>query len=387
MPSKTIAYLNHDAVTLKCAHGEHFSEWFLTCDLSQSIGIEDIAQKYEILVNLIVQNHITPVYEKTFGYLSELPDFLNCRSSVYRKFEISPETIPLSYIQGESAARNARFAGLHVYGIEVRERSKVRITSINSKEGCYGKMIESQGIKQAFFMNLPRGRQNPAPGVRRTDIENAFTDLEKSLLSAGFDHADLIRTWFYLGQILPDYDTFNFVRKHRYAGKIDERRLPASTGIQGLSAINSIISLDAMALRTGDSWPKVQTMTSPVQPEARTYGPLFSRGVEIVWPQYKILYVSGTASIDERGRSAHIDDPESQIKNTLNNISLLLKKCGADMDDIVHGCAFLKRRSLEPVFEKVLRQNNWLNMPCLRLCADICRDDLFFEMDCIALVQ
>jgi enamine deaminase RidA (YjgF/YER057c/UK114 family) len=128
-------------------------------------------------------------------------------------------------------------------------------------------------------------------------------------------------------------------------------------------------------------------MTSPAQPEAMTYGPLFSRGIEIIWPTYKILLVSGTASIDELGRSVYAENPEQQVSNTLNNISLLLNKYDATMNDIVQATAYFKNPDLEPVFNGLLVQNEWSTMPCLRVVGDVCREDLFFEMDCIAVVQ
>jgi enamine deaminase RidA (YjgF/YER057c/UK114 family) len=340
-------------------------------------------------VKRLVQHGITPIYEKAFGYISDIPILLDCRSRAYQKFDFTSDRIPISYIQGEPAVRGARFAGVHVYGVQVHAPSKVDITDIISRGRCHGKIIDSHGVKQAFFMGLigwEKGTTNPVD--TKTAIQGIFTELNLSLHNAGFGLTNLVRTWFYLKDILPVYEIFNTVRNESYAEKINDWCVPASTGIQGESATGREISLDAIAIRsTNDNWPKIRVMTSPKQPEAKTYGALFSRGMEIAWPQYKILHISGTASIDEAGRSGYTEDPEMQIRNTLSNVSRLLKKYHATMDDVIHACAFFKRQDLEPAFDKILKQNNWHKMPCLRLCADICRDDLFFEMDCIAVVQ
>jgi enamine deaminase RidA (YjgF/YER057c/UK114 family) len=109
-----------------------------------------------------------------------------------------------------------------------------------------------------------------------------------------------------------------------------------------------------------------------------TYGPLFSRGIEIIWPEYKIFHISGTASIDEAGRSVYTENPELQVANTLNNISILLNKYGATMNDIVQATAYFKKPDLEPAFNRLLLENEWNDMPCLKVVG---------EMDCIAVVQ
>jgi len=380
----------HDQVlNVQGVRGERYSEWFLTCDLSQGNSIEYVVHNYEMLVKGLVQRGITPIYEKAFGYIADFPILLTARSRAYQQFGISSDSIPLSYIQGEPTARGARFAGVHVYGVQVHEPSKVSITDVVREGRCFGKVIGSNGVKQAFFMGLIDHEKRTADAVTaKTEIENIFTDLDLTLHNAGFELNNLVRTWFYLKEILPVYDVFNAVRNDSYAGKINEWCVPASTGIQGAPSTGRELSVDAIAIRsTNDPWPKIHVMTSPQQPEAKTYGALFSRGIEIVWPQYKILHISGTASIDETGRSVHTDEPELQIMNTLNNILSLLNKYDATMTNVVHACAFFKSQDLEALFDNIIRKNNWNALPCLRLRGDICRHDLFFEMDCIAVVQ
>ncbi len=385
---KTILpFTNDKGINANCAPGEMFSEWFLTCDLSHCVTLEEVAERYESLVRRLIRENITPVYEKAFGYLSDLPHFLTCRASVYRKFGFTSDSIPVSYVQGKPAFAGARFAGFHFYGIQIHQPSKVNVTDIVHGNGCHGKLIESGSFRQVFFMNLG-GSKKANTLDRKTEINNAFADLDSSLLGAGFAPAHLLRTWFYLSDILRDYEFFNIARKDCFTGRIDNRTLPASTGIQGLSPAGPGISLDAMAVDAGHGcWPKIQIMSSPVQPEASSYGALFSRGVEIAWPLHKILYISGTASIDEQGRSVYTEDAELQIRNTLSNISALLEKYDASMNDVVHACVFLKKSELAPFFNKLAEENKLHKMACLRLIGDICRRDLFFEMDCVAIVH
>lgn len=54
----------------------------------------------------------------------------------------------------------------------------------------------------------------------------------------------------------------------------------------------------------------------------------FSRGMRIDLNGVTILLISGTASIDENGKSVHIGDFRAQMRRTLANISGLLASEG-----------------------------------------------------------
>jgi len=55
--------------------------------------------------------------------------------------------------------------------------------------------------------------------------------------------------------------------------------------------------------------------------EAYAYAnPVLSRGIAIDLGNLTILLISGTASIDEQGRSIHIGDLRAQTRRTFSNI-------------------------------------------------------------------
>src|SRR6201986_3943180 len=61
----------------------------------------------------------------------------------------------------------------------------------------------------------------------------------------------------------------------------------------------------------------------------------FSRGMRIDLNGLTILLISGTASIDEAGKSVHIGDFRAQMHRTYQNITALLASEGATWHDIV----------------------------------------------------
>src|ERR1700739_725590 len=68
----------------------------------------------------------------------------------------------------------------------------------------------------------------------------------------------------------------------------------------------------------------------------------FSRGMRIDLNGLTILLISGTASIDARGRSIHIGDFRGQMRRTFQNITALLEAEGASWKDIVRTTCYLR---------------------------------------------
>src|ERR1700687_2961022 len=68
----------------------------------------------------------------------------------------------------------------------------------------------------------------------------------------------------------------------------------------------------------------------------------FVRGMRIDLNGLTILLISGTASIDENGRSVHIGDFRAQLRRTYDNITGLLEAEGCTRHDIVPTSCYLR---------------------------------------------
>lgn len=68
----------------------------------------------------------------------------------------------------------------------------------------------------------------------------------------------------------------------------------------------------------------------------------FSRGIRIDLGAVSVLLISGTASIDEHGRSIHIGDFRGQTQRTFANITGLLASEGATWKDIVRTTCYFR---------------------------------------------
>jgi enamine deaminase RidA (YjgF/YER057c/UK114 family) len=218
---------------------------------------------------------------------------------------------------------------------------------------------------------------------------------ERILRENGASYRNVARTWFYLSDILDWYAVFNKVRNEKYGefgimpGPRDgDLLLPASTGIRGDSSSGAAAFMDLIAITGGTgSRPAVRQMTNSAQLDAFRYGSAFSRAAVIEEPDLSLIEVSGTAAIDERGRSQFVGDIRGQINYTFEKIEKLIGNEGAGLKDIAAATVFMKKPEHASVFWKMAKERGLEEFPAVCVVADVCREELLFEIDAEAVVR
>jgi enamine deaminase RidA (YjgF/YER057c/UK114 family) len=127
-------------------------------------------------------------------------------------------------------------------------------------------------------------------------------------------------------------------------------------------------------------------MSTPSLNEAWSYGADFSRGLRLVEANKITLHVSGTASIDEAGRSVHAGDFEAQAERMLDNIESLLTLQGATFETLICGVTYLRRPSDAQVLRSLYRRRGFDGFPCALVQAALCRPELLCETEAVALL-
>ena len=141
-------------------------------------------------------------------------------------------------------------------------------------------------------------------------------------------------------------------------------------------------TLDLLAVEgPPDSRPLVRQLSNPGQQDALQYGSAFSRGALIRLPDVSLIQVSGTAAIDEHGQSLYPGDIRGQIDCTFDKIAALLGQEGASLTDIAAACVFVKRPADAPVYQEHAAARGLKDLPAVVMVADVCREELLFEMD------
>ena len=127
--------------------------------------------------------------------------------------------------------------------------------------------------------------------------------------------------------------------------------------------------------------------------EAYEYGSAFSRGMRIDLNGLTILLISGTASIDEDGRTVHVGDFRAQLRRTYQNITNLLQSEGATWHDIVRTTCYLRdiERDYQAFNEErtaFFKQQGLDPLPASTgIQAILCRPDLLIEIEAIAMFR
>ena len=117
----------------------------------------------------------------------------------------------------------------------------------------------------------------------------------------------------------------------------------------------------------------------------------FSRGMRIDLNGLVILLISGTASIDEQGKSVHVGDFPAQLRRTFDNITGLLASEGATWHDVVRTSCYL--RDIERDYDAFnagrtafFKQQGLDPLPASTgIQATLCRPELLVEIEAIAM--
>jgi len=119
----------------------------------------------------------------------------------------------------------------------------------------------------------------------------------------------------------------------------------------------------------------------------------FSRGLRLDLGVFTLLLISGTASVDEEGRTTHAGDFRAQCWRTYRNITELLTAEGASWNDIIRTTCYLRdiERDYKDFNEVRTMFFRWLGLDPLPastgIQARLCREDLLVEIEAMALFK
>ncbi len=209
-----------------------------------------------------------------------------------------------------------------------------------------------------------------------------FRAAERLLEQCGMDFGDVARTWIHLRDIDRDYDALNTARREFFQARGIGRR-PASTGVQGIPFPDAhAVAMSLTAVRPLDA----TVVSTPTLNEAWSYGADFSRGLRLADANQVTLHVSGTASIDEAGRTVHAGDFDAQAERMLHNISTLLAGQGATFADLASAITYLKRPEDAAALQAIFQRRGFQGFPSAVVHAPLCRPELLCEAEAVTIL-
>lgn len=286
---------------------------------------------------------------------------------------------PLSWLRGDPCNGRSPAASQAIV------ISRTPVHSIKVDDRLVGMVYEDD---DAVYCQLGGVLPNDINASRKEQARQFFENMEIALAQAGMEFHHTVRTWLYLDQLLDWYDDFNVVRTQFFRERgVFERLIPASTGI-GASNRNGMALLgDALAIKPKTDRIQIFPVPSPLQCPAVDYKSSFSRAVEVDTPDYRELYVSGTASIAPDGRSVHIDDIERQVQLTMEVVDAILVSRSMNWVNATRAIAYFKDMKYLAAFQNYCANNGISDLPVACLHADVCRHELLFEIEVETVVE
>jgi len=121
------------------------------------------------------------------------------------------------------------------------------------------------------------------------------------------------------------------------------------------------------------------------------YNKSFSRGIRVNLGGSEMLFISGTASVDEKGTTFARGDFSLQVKRVFHNLTGLLESEGADWNNVVKTTCYLKSMKQYGEFNEI--RNKFYRRQRVRpfpasVCVEarLCRPELLVEIEAIAIL-
>lgn len=199
--------------------------------------------------------------------------------------------------------------------------------------------------------------------------------------------ANCVRTWFFVRDVDTQYGGLVKSRRECFIeqGLTDKTHYISSTGIGGNPADPSaLIQLGSYAMTGFD--PQQQKYLYALTHLNKTieYGVTFERGTLMEYGDRGHVFISGTASINNKGEVVHVGNIVKQTERMWENVQMLLAEGGMGYDDVMQIIVYLRDLADYDIVSKMFEEK-FPNTPYVITLAPVCRPTWLIEMECIAV--
>ena len=196
-----------------------------------------------------------------------------------------------------------------------------------------------------------------------------------------------IRTWLYVQNVDVNYAGVVKARNEVFVTQnlTDKTHFIASTGIAGRHANPKVlVQMDAYAV-DGVKQEQIHYLYAPTHLNPTyEYGVSFERGTYIDYGDRRQVFISGTASINNKGEIVHPDDVCKQTLRMWENVETLLKEAECTFEHVAHLLVYLRDMADYTVVKEMFEER-FPNIPKVFLLAPVCRPGWLVEMECMAV--
>ena len=215
-----------------------------------------------------------------------------------------------------------------------------------------------------------------------------FNDYVMQLLENGCCLADnCIRTWIFVQNVDVNYAGVVKARNEVFATQnlTDKTHFIASTGIAGRHANPKVlVQMDAYAVEGIDK-EQIHYLYAPTHLNPTyEYGVSFERGTYVDYGDRRQVFISGTASINNKGEIMYPGDIRQQTFRMWENVETLLKEAECTFEHVAHLLVYL-RDIADYTIVREMFEERFPNIPKVFLLAPVCRPGWLVEMECMAV--
>ena len=307
--------------------------------------------------------------------------------AVFKRFFVSDAANQANYLQALHAERSD--CALSIIEQPPLDGSKVALW-VYIQRGVQTKALANgiYEVKHGGYRHLwMAGACNQASNSEY-QMRLLFNDYVMQLLENGCCLADnCIRTWIFVQNVDVNYAGVVKARNEVFATQnlTDKTHFIASTGIAGRHANPKVlVQMDAYAV-DGMCKEQVHYLYAPTHLNPTyEYGVSFERGTYVDYGDRRQVFISGTASINNKGEIMYPGDIRQQTLRMWENVETLLKEAECTFEHVAHLLVYL-RDIADYTIVREMFEERFPNIPKVFLLAPVCRPGWLVEMECMAV--
>ncbi len=196
-----------------------------------------------------------------------------------------------------------------------------------------------------------------------------------------------IRTWLFVNDIDLNYGGVVRARNQVFftQGLTVHTHFISSTGIGGRQQDPNVLTqMDNYAV-AGIKQEQIHYLYAPTHLNRTSdYGVSFERGTYIDYADRRHVFISGTASINNKGEIMFPKDIEKQTQRMIENVEVLLKEADCSFDEVGEMVVYLRDIADYDLVRNVF-DTQFPGKPYIIVHAPVCRSGWLIEMECMAV--
>lgn len=245
-------------------------------------------------------------------------------------------------------------------------------------------------VNHGQFRHLWNGSAHNLAANSEYQTRLLFNEYNMQLLQEGCTlEANCIRTWFFVNDVDLNYGGVVRARNQFFftQGLTVHTHFIASTGIGGRQADPNVLSqMDNYAIQ-GIQREQIHYLYAPTHLNRTSdYGVSFERGTRVDYRDRRHVFISGTASINNKGEVKYPKNIVRQTERMWENVEALLAEADCTFDNVAEMVVYLRDISDYNLVSDMYRER-FPGRPYVIVHAPVCRPGWLIEMECMAVKQ